>query len=79
MSIVRFATLCDAVLGVTEIREGIPEFSKCRARSDEYRSWPTCEDCGEDFCPDHQEPDSDTEDERNRCLCVPCAQARRED
>lgn len=35
MSTVRFATLCD----------------QCKRRSPEYTSWPTCRECGQEFCP----------------------------
>lgn len=60
MSMVRFATLCD----------------KCKARSAEYESWPTCKDCGEDVCPNCDIASERTEDERHKTLCLDCREAR---
>ena len=56
MTIVRFATLCD----------------KCKKRSEEYSSWPTCLECGDDVCTTCQVPGSATEDERHQALCKAC-------
>jgi hypothetical protein len=56
---VRFATLCD----------------RCKARSDEYTSWPHCRECGEDRCPGCYVPGTLREDDgRNTVLCEPCAE-----
>jgi hypothetical protein len=57
VSIVRFATLCDL----------------CKARSEEYTSWPTCQECERYVCKACQVPGSDTEDERNQALCKECS------
>jgi NMD protein affecting ribosome stability and mRNA decay len=57
MSTVRFAMLCD----------------KCGRRSEEYGSWPSCADCGEDVCTDCDVPAARTEDEANRTICRECA------
>jgi hypothetical protein len=53
---VMFATLCD----------------RCRARSGEYESWPTCKDCGEHICPECDIETERTEDEADKTLCVEC-------
>jgi len=58
MAIVRFTTTCD-VLG-------------CAKRAEEYSAWPTCRDCGEFICTEHQVPGSDTQDERGLCVCLEC-------
>lgn len=56
---VRFATLCD----------------RCRARSDEYSSWPMCRECMDDICPSCAAPHSlSTGDgeRRDSVLCKSC-------
>jgi hypothetical protein len=63
MSMVRFATKCD----------------KCGRRSEEYTSWPSCKDCGEDICPDCDIDSERTEDESNKTLCLDCRIARAQD
>ncbi len=58
MSFVRFASICDA--------------DGCDARSAEYQRWPECSKCYSLVCPDHMVPGSQTEDERNECVCREC-------
>lgn len=62
MSMVRFATLCD----------------KCKWKSEEYTSWPSCKDCLEDICPYCDIPEARTEDERGQTLCKECSEERRQ-
>lgn len=54
---VRFATLCDT----------------CKARSEEYSSWPSCQECQLDVCPKCYVSGSWTEDERHEALCLHCS------
>ena len=62
--IVKFATLCD--------RKG-PDGLTCGARSDEYTTWPTCTDCGEDFCLKHGVVTIEADvDQPERGLCEAC-------
>ena len=56
---VRFATLCD----------------KCKRRSEEYTSWPTCAECLDDVCDQCDVPSERTEDERGETLCQGCLSA----
>ncbi len=63
MTAVRFASLCDIPLPLGS--SGVI----CRARSEEYGSWPLCRNCGAHVCPDHtvtgslQEHDCDRQGE----------------
>lgn len=56
---VRFATICDA----------------CKARSEEYTSWPSCRECGDHLCHACLVPGTLTEadlDQPETCLCKSC-------
>lgn len=62
--IVRFASLCD--------------YDGCKKRSEEYTSWPSCQMCMLDCCPEHQHPGSKTDadlDTPETCLCLTCGKA----
>ena len=60
MSMVMFAMLCD-----------VPD---CRKRSPEYTPWWTCRECLGDFCDDHIQPGTATNDENGmRAVCKSCA------
>lgn len=61
MAMVPFATTCDIKL------------STCEGRGPEYSAYPSCKFCGQDVCPSCMEVGTDTEDERNQCVCRPCA------
>lgn len=52
MTMVKFATICDA-----------PD---CGKRSEEYTGWPSCRACMLDTCPEHTVPGSLQEHERDR-------------
>lgn len=66
MTMVRFATTCDARPHVGD--------EPCGARSPEYVVWPHCRECLIDICPEHQHPGSLIEDEgTNTALCHECA------
>lgn len=55
--VVRFATVCDHY--------------GCIKRSEEYTAFPTCRDCGDQVCPEH-EVSGQRNDETNKTLCVAC-------
>lgn len=58
--VVKFATLCD----------------KCKKRSEEYTSFPSCKDCQQDICPDCDIKSERSEDEKNLTLCHDCRLVR---
>ncbi len=59
MSIIPFCSICDV--------EG------CESRSEEYSSWPSCIECGEEVCSNHQDPGT-YDEETGECLCLRCAE-----
>lgn len=62
MSIHRFHMKCD----------------KCGRPSPEYSSWPSCQDCMADTCPDCDVPAARSEDESNVTICKECELLQRE-
>lgn len=60
MTTVKYATLCDIPLPLSS--SGVI----CRARSEEYASWPSCRGCVSHVCPDHTVPGSLREHEYDR-------------
>lgn len=60
MAMVRFATTCDLCIE--------------EKRSPEYTAWPSCRECLQDVCPEHQVAGSLKEsDGKETVLCVECA------
>lgn len=61
MSIVRFATICDA--------------PGCKMRSPEYTRWPDCRECLSHTCPNHMAAGSLRQNDYGveNCLCMDCA------
>ena len=70
MAMVRFATTCDVKPHAGD--------EPCGARSIEFEQWPTCLECSDHCCPEHQQPgtlvDADL-DAPPTCLCLECARA----
>jgi hypothetical protein len=73
MAMVRFAQTCDVPTPT-----GV-----CGQRSEEYTTWATCRECGNDVCEAHEAPDSRQEREvvdeygnvrgmRYTCICPEC-------
>lgn len=62
MTMVRFATTCDAM--------------GCGKRSDEYTAWPNCVVCNDDFCNQHciVDPTNDDGEHSPRGVCHKCAE-----
>lgn len=80
MALVRFASVCDLP------RDGRLDGYQadayrgelggtCHKRSEEYTEWPTCRECFDHVCPDHQAPGSVRSDvDVFDCVCLRCAE-----
>lgn len=75
---VRFATTCDAEIGVTGDPTAKSIIVSCDKRSPEWEAWPRCRCCDAHCCPEHvvpgtlQEADFETP---ATCVCPTCREA----